>query len=92
MSVLGIYVRSVRNASMSFQDQTIFRGKTLASIHSSVTETLISCICRHVRVKHTDRDVDDPALRDVLAQQRSDTSRGKRRSRYTELRIPNLEP
>jgi hypothetical protein len=35
--------------------------------------------CRHVRVHHTDKDKDDPQLRDVLAQRPEGGSRGRRR-------------
>lgn len=38
-----------------------------------------NAVSRHVRVNHTDRDMNDPRLRDVLAQRSEGGTRGRRR-------------
>ncbi|KAA8568506.1 hypothetical protein EYC84_007533 [Monilinia fructicola] len=43
---------------------------------------------RHVRVHHTDRDKDDPQLREVLAQRPEGPSRGRRRRGGLDISLP----
>ena len=43
----------------------------------SLADLLI--VCRHVRVNHTGKDMNDPLLREVLAQRSEGGTRGRRR-------------
>lgn len=40
---------------------------------------ILTCFSRHVRVNHTDKDLNDPQLREVLAQRLEGGTRGRRR-------------
>jgi hypothetical protein len=78
MIARAMFVRFVRIGSINIHGLTICSGNN--SLYYYVAETRAVLIrARHVRVHHVDKDKDDPALRDVLAQRPAPTSHRRRR-------------
>ena len=85
------YVRSVPNENINTRGQIIYRGSLLPPLSPERKEYNRIVIdifppspqCRHVRVNHPDKDLNDTQLREVLAQRLEGGTRGRRRRHGT---------